>query len=165
MKRVLLALGVVFAAFFILPSAAQAQTSCYPTCAPTVTSSSSSVVPGGPITLQTQGFCAGANVTFRVGGTTVGTATAGTNGTATLQTSAPATAGTYTVQAQSADPCALTASSTITVTSPTATTVGPVLPPTGSEPMNWTRAGIVAVLIGLGLVGAARLRRRPASAS
>jgi hypothetical protein len=162
MKRVLLALGVMAATVAVAsPVAAQ---NGYPNTPPTVTSSSQSVVPGGPITLSTQNFCGGAQVTFRVGGTTVGTATASSAGVASLQTTAPATAGTYTVQAQSTTPCALTASSTITVTAPTATTVAPILPPTGAEPMNWARTGIIALLIGAGLVGASRLRRRPTTA-
>ena len=156
MKRIFGLLVLATATAFVAPAVANAQ---YPTSAPVVTVSSASLAPGEALTLGTQNFCAGAAVTFRIGGTSVGTATASAAGVASLVTTAPAAAGSYTVTAASTTPCALTTSSTINVAAAPGTTAGGGLPATGSEPMNWVRAGGIAVLLGFGLIGAARLRR------
>jgi LPXTG-motif cell wall-anchored protein len=159
MKRFFAALAATAAlALLVTPSTAQAQQgSTQPSVG--VQTGSGSITPGGSLPLSATGFCPGAVVTFRVGGS-VATATASSTGVASVTVTAPATAGTYTVTAQSPAPCALTASGSIVVTSLPVPIPPGGLPATGSEPINWVRTGGIALLVGLGMVGAARLRRR-----
>jgi len=166
MKKIFGALLLSMAVAAAAPAIASAD---YPNTPPVVGSSSSTPAPGAPITLSVQSFCPGAVVTFRIGTNVVGTATANASGVASIVTTAPAAAGTFTVQATSTTPCNLTATTSISVQAPAPATTVPGPPPTvpgglprtGSEPMNWVRTGGIALLVGLGMVGAARLRRRP----
>ena len=165
MRKIFGALLLSMAVAAAAPAIASAD---YPNTPAVVGSSSSTPAPGAPITLSVQSFCPGAVVTFRIGTNVVGTATANATGVASIVTAAPAAAGTFTVQATSTTPCNLTATTSISVQAPVPPTNPPVpptipggLPATGSEPMNWVRTGGIALLVGLGMVGAARLRRRP----
>jgi LPXTG-motif cell wall-anchored protein len=136
----------------------------YPSCVPRVTpGTAGSLAPGATLTLTAADFCPGVVVTFRVGGTVVGTAIPNASGVASLVIAAPSSGGTFTTTAESAAPCALVASGSITVVAPAPPAAPPAgeLPRTGAEPMNWLRTGGIALLVGLGMVGAARLRRRP----
>jgi LPXTG-motif cell wall-anchored protein len=160
MKRIVLALAAITSLVALAPGTVNAQ-SYVPGQPQTLTYSPGPIYPGQAITATAGNFCPGALVTFLLGGTSIGTATANANGVAVLNTTAPATTGTFAGSAQSTTPCAFTATASLVVSPVPTTTVGGGLPATGSEPMNWTRAGGVAVLIGLGLIGATRLRRRP----
>ena len=133
----------------------------YPVGEPEITSSNSSPVAGGSVTLSVSGFCPGDEVEFVLtpGGGVLGTAVVDDEGSATIETAVPASAGEYEVVATSdgADACAVTASLGLTVTSPSDT-----VPATGANTGDTLNLGLAAVAGGLVLVavGATRRRRR-----
>jgi hypothetical protein len=107
----------------------------------------------------------------------IGTVTSDSVGSASIDTTAPTTPGTYTVTAT--DALGLTASTSITVglaVLPTGVTlpntgggagavtpvtpVGVPLPATGTDLVPGLRIGATALVVGLALAGAAKLRRR-----
>jgi hypothetical protein len=136
-------------------------------------------VSGGPVTFTISNFCPDTLVTFAVGSTVIGTGTADATGSASISTSAPVAPGSYTVTGTSngTGSCALVASMSVVVqalpgvvlpdtgagaTTPAAGTGANIaLPVTGGGgTMPGLRIGATALIVGLGLFGGAKLRRR-----
>lgn len=108
--------------------AARSATARYTVVGNQISLSSSTINPGGTITVTGTGFAAGAPVTLTLNGTTV-TATADSNGTFTQPITAPLTPGAYTLTVQD-QKTGQSTSATVTVNTPalSITTPMPVLP-------------------------------------
>ncbi|HLI43607.1 MAG TPA: hypothetical protein VKU92_03970 [Acidimicrobiales bacterium] len=155
----MLATGVVGA------SVASASSGCYPpgssSCKASLTTSSSTVAPGGSFTLNGTGYASGATVTIKVCSIETTSATAGSDGkfalTITIPSTAQAGSCTITATGTGASGSTLTQTTTITITSS-----GVTVPPAHTgEPFSswlyWGGAGLAA-LLGFSLFGLARRR-------
>jgi LPXTG-motif cell wall-anchored protein len=172
-KKLLAAVGVVFAAVVGLGASATAQP--YPPVTPTVTAPST-VVPGGTFVVVFNGCQLGETVNVTLAGVTVATTCTGAGGTGRLMQAAggsasatltaPTAPGTYTITATGLT-SGLTASTTITVVAQTPTTRatggGGGLPTTGSDSSSTLWIAGTAVIVGAGLLAVGLKRRRPAA--
>jgi hypothetical protein len=163
-KLAVLLMGLLIGAVGV---AAPVAASPYPPNGATLTTSSSSPLPGGRITITAEGFCPGSTVELAIKGPgsdgptqPIGSYVADGTGKVIVEIDAPLTPGSYQIIATSNGPgqeCAKSLSIPIRVRQQGT-------PGTGSDSGTLLLAGLVAVGVGGALVLVARLRRRPATA-
>ena len=172
MKRSLLAFAAVAAMIFGFGSAGRGTTGVYPPIAPTVTTTTPSVTPGGTIVLDVTGCEPGATITA-TGGAAPASATAGADGSGTVSVTAPSAPGSVPISVSCGD-----GTTTINInvldsgpatnggtngggTTGGGTTGAGGLPATGSDSTNTTlMLGLGALIVGGGLFGVSQIRRR-----
>ena len=156
MKRFLI--GLVAVGIGVLAGAGGASASGgveYPPSAPVLLLSDSTVAVGEQFDATLQGCAPGESVELSVDGSS--TTASGSSATGTL--TAPTTAGSYEVTGVCQD-SGLSASATLTVVAADGDDDEFELPATGSSTTPMLQAGGILLVAGLGMLGAARLRRR-----
>lgn len=163
--RKTLALLAAASAALLLAVAAPAGAQPYTPGAGSLTLSTSSSPPGGPVTATGSGFAAGTTVTLTIASTpqTIGTTVANSGGgiqaTVTIPSNIPA--GGHTISATGLDPAGATLvlSAPITVTGAAAAPSSSGLAFTGTNALRFGGIALVLLLAGGGLVLVTRRRR------
>ncbi len=126
---------------------------------PTLTATPSQITARQQVTFAVEGFAADALVMFESDGSIIGSVRADAAGRAAITAAGLPQPGVYTVRAWSLDGRRSSVSVTVVASeSPTPSTVGDVLPETGSEPSGRLWMSLALVLVGAFLVGATRRR-------
>ena len=163
-----LATGSALVAPTVASAAASSCKPAYPPSKATITLSTSTVSPGGTVTVSGTSFVPASQLTIGLspGGEQLGTTTVGANGSFSTTVTIPSSLapGSYsiTVNGTGCNGKAIALSSAITVTAGVTTTTTPGLPFTGSNVA--LPVGLGLALLGIGLFAVIYSRRRPRTA-